>query len=363
MKIRLVNQLRSAEIKEVIVDINKNFCEIDNAKNCSLLQLKKLANFSHFLLEDVNPQMVYEYQNTKQMLEVGIFIYKQILNTAGRVFTIKPAKNFKFNNNPSYINFSLRYTRAAAASIPLNDFEKLAAYFGRPNFKYSNNILINCTIDSANLPVFVDSEHLLKQDATILSLLSLPLDFEVRYIHPHMGLGIFATRKINRGENIGVYCGELDQQRLGVAYLYNLDEDCLNLDISAWRSGNLTGFINHADEVMPEKFLCANLQVNSAIYNGLEFKYFTAKKDINIGAQLLVNYGQEYFEPGINKIHFYSNSQLNIEHDNKLKMQHYNYMADNCNIKEAQTYLFILKLSKFGITVAILYLILFLFFK
>lgn len=124
----------------------------------------------------------------------------------------------------------------------------------------------------------------------------------IKRIDDTVGYGVFAANDISKGDFIGEYAGvvqladkfqETYEENTGheTDYTwYYLDdvEDGPALEINGRLEGNEMRFINHSDE--------SNLDVEHTLYNGQWVIFFVAARDIRKDEQLLINYGEKYWE-------------------------------------------------------------------
>lgn len=116
----------------------------------------------------------------------------------------------------------------------------------------------------------------------------------VRWMDEDIGYGLFAEQDIAKGDFIGEYTGE-------VRLLSRLHPDqngyCLHYHTKWWSLkyymidalllGNLMRFINHSDS--------PNVQPLCGVDRGLQHQIFVARGPIVKGAQLTINYGNDYW--------------------------------------------------------------------
>ena len=119
-----------------------------------------------------------------------------------------------------------------------------------------------------------------------------------------VGYGVFAAADIEAGAFIGEYAGvvqpaedeagrPLDAGGYESDYSwYYLDEvpGAPDLEINGRLEGNELRFVNHSDT--------PNLEVEHTLFEGQWVLFFTAARDIRKGEQLLISYGEAYWEDG-----------------------------------------------------------------
>lgn len=118
--------------------------------------------------------------------------------------------------------------------------------------------------------------------------------------------------------------------------------------LDAIAHGNITRFINHAPNDKPKSstasLLEANVETQYGSSNGIHVVLYVARKDILPGEQLLIDYGQKYFDTRP-LILFKTNGQL-VNSRKKLffwrhsqnKLNYLKIMADH-GVKKAQHYM------------------------
>ncbi len=124
----------------------------------------------------------------------------------------------------------------------------------------------------------------------------------IRRIDKTIGYGVFAARDIRRGDFIGEYAGVVqisgkhtdcydDDKGYESDYSwYYLDEieKGPELEINGRLEGNEMRFVNHGDK--------PNLCVEHTLYQGQWVLFFTAAVDIKKDEQLLISYGEAYWD-------------------------------------------------------------------
>ncbi|HET8581059.1 MAG TPA: SET domain-containing protein [Candidatus Paceibacterota bacterium] len=109
----------------------------------------------------------------------------------------------------------------------------------------------------------------------------------VKRSRPGMGLGLFATDYFKKGEMIIEYTGKIIPTRkadtLGTKYLFEIDEDWT---IDGSPKSNIARYVNHG---------CNPATNVEAEVDGRHIFYYAARA-IEPGEELLVDYGEEYFD-------------------------------------------------------------------
>jgi len=130
----------------------------------------------------------------------------------------------------------------------------------------------------------------------------------IKKIDDTLGYGVFAAENINKGDFIGEYTGvvqiadKLSEEEDEISGYetdytwYYLDEleNGPDLEINGRLEGNEMRFINHSPD--------SNLDVEHTLHNGQWLIFFTAARDIKKDEQLLINYGDQYWEDDYRKM-------------------------------------------------------------
>ncbi len=126
----------------------------------------------------------------------------------------------------------------------------------------------------------------------------------IKKIDDNIGFGVFVAEDIRKGDFIGEYAGVVQvsgknsgrkleeggyESDFSWYYLDDL-KDGPTLEISGRLEGNEMRFINHG--VGP------NLDVEHTLHSGQWVIFFKAKFDIKKNTQLLISYGEAYWEDG-----------------------------------------------------------------
>ncbi|MBS0628551.1 MAG: SET domain-containing protein-lysine N-methyltransferase [Verrucomicrobia bacterium] len=124
-------------------------------------------------------------------------------------------------------------------------------------------------------------------------------NLQLAEVHPEVGMGVFLKpeeKSIEVGSFLGVYAGirELVEENPGftTAYAYNIAKGVnrCSIQVNALNTGNFTRFMNHS-------FLKPNVKpLLSKLPGGRVEILFFALKRINPGEQLLVDYGDQYWQ-------------------------------------------------------------------
>ena len=123
-------------------------------------------------------------------------------------------------------------------------------------------------------------------------------------IDEDVGYGVFAAADIPAGSFIGEYAGVVQRAKTDAGHpldaggyesdysWYYLDDvpGAPDLEINGRLEGNELRFVNHGDT--------PNLEVEHTLFQGQWVLFFTAARDIRTDEQLLISYGEAYWEDG-----------------------------------------------------------------
>jgi len=130
----------------------------------------------------------------------------------------------------------------------------------------------------------------------------------IKRIDKHIGHGVFAADIIKKDDFIGEYTGvvqvageESGRELGGGGYesdfsWYYLDdiEGGPVLEINSLLAGNEMRFVNHST--------APNVDVEHMLHLGLWVIFFKAARDIKSGEQLLISYGEDYWDEGCREL-------------------------------------------------------------
>jgi hypothetical protein len=366
--ITLTNSNPHSQNKQVTIDINQGTCSFTNDKKISLKQLINNPDFTHPLLSEPFTQppdylFHYEYDNIEGLLYSGIFVFSRLIHTDKPLqctFKINPSPLFKYAQCADRIYLSIDRDKAANEYINKRQLEFITSQLMGLKFVFSENIIIDDLFTTKDLLGSINGDLLYKSNAKLIALLKKPKDFsscEIRYISPEVGFGVFARNNIKQGDIISFYTGIKNNNKISFTHFsFRPNKDCLSMDLDAFQYGNITRFINHAPNEKasdnkniknsPSKcLLTANLKASFKYINGIEFVVYVAIKDILTGEQLLVSYGDHYFQQ-IPMIRFKSNGHLintkkkYIWNSSKKKIHYIKIMAE-AGVKKARVYLIV----------------------
>lgn len=297
-----------------------------------------------------------------------IFVYSILLsvdNPESCQFIIKPSPNFQWSKPKGKLFFSINHLKPAHESITFKQFEQLVSQLARNKvkrdlnigiefvFEFIENIIINSQINIQDLPESVNGDLLFSSNQKLIELLKKTNNydrFEVRYISPAIGLGVYSRTMIKKEESICIYSGVKNKISIdSIKYLIYYNNDALNYGTDAIKYGNLGRFINHAASpnenalhLSPTNNLDANIKSECICLNGIEFVLLSANRDIQPGEQLLLNYGDNYFKY-YNELQFNAKGKISgnkqlIKKSNRKKMDEIRILAHH-GVKSAQQYL------------------------
>lgn len=326
MKLTLSNYQKDALPLKVVVNLAENTCTLDDVSIVERHQLFDL-DFHHPLLNEASPrasgaEYTYVYDNFRDLTRCGRFIYSTLLKAKDPRtcrFAIKPTSNYRQHKKTYKIPFSLNPKKPSQKTLSLAQFNEIASWFRDCLFEYQDHVFLEKVFSFQDLPAEINGDRLYEEDLDFINFCERAdalEDYDIRYLHHLIGLGVFARKNIPKGTWIGLYCGLKtikDPEYLN--YTYRGVKDCLNLDIDAKNCGNFTRFINHADhpwrydELEPE-LSYANISANIRSVNGHHFILFIADQEIKAGEQLLVDYGGRYFTHLHDKFFFHRNGRI-----------------------------------------------------
>lgn len=326
MKLILNNDKEDSLPRKVVIDFIAQTCILDDISTVSLESFFTL-DFHHPLLDEpvINPTQhtyTYTYDNFQSLTHAGRFIYSALLrakNPTQCIFVIKPTLRYQQHKSHYTVPFSMHAKKAAKKTLPLEEFNEIASCFRDYAFHYQDNILLDKTFLFSDLPEEINGEHLYQEDTALIEFCERKdelQNYDIRYIHHLIGLGVFTRKNILKGEQIGLYCGaKITKDPEHLSYTYRGVNDCLKLDIDARHYGNFTRFINHADSAcrydeLEPTLSYANVNASAQRINGNYFIIFTAAREIKAGEQLLVDYGGLYFTHLKHKFYIHRNGRI-----------------------------------------------------
>lgn len=316
--ITLTNQDPQSLDQKVRINLSTGLCTLANKKKITLKQFLDEGSFRHPLLTEPHPPNTenffhYEYDDLEGMYRSGIYVYATLLHLEKPhlcQFRINPSPAFQRKPVAQNIYFSMHGRKTAKKSIRINQFEAIIQQLKNKAFAFSEDTIIDTLLTIKDLPQSVNGDLLFKTHENIsketCKLLWEPLqdlnDFELRFISPTIGFGVFSRVAIEKDKILFLYTGVKTYPKESSQYLFIAKKDCLNLYLDAYFQGNIARFVNHAPD--PKKntphetnmpLLEANLRSNTITLHGIETIAYTSNRAIEKGEQLLVDYGRWYF--------------------------------------------------------------------
>lgn len=357
--ITLTNHNPNSQDLEATIHLHRRICSFPDNREMSLSDFLQQSDFKHPLLtkpKTLNDDAAYhyEFENDRSLFGLPGFVYQTLLYTdepARCTFQINPAQNFQYQQCEESIHFSIDSTKPAKETISIKQLNAIVSEVAQFKFAYSDDLTMYDTFGLHDLPLTVNADTLFIGQEHLYELLENPSDlsrFELRYINPVMGFGVYSRTLIKADELVGVYTGvkiNRNQERLNYCFLPA--EDCFNMCLDAKYYGNITRFVNHApdpekEDAVRESTLgqIANLDHSTHYLHGISIIVYRAKRDIEPGEQLLIDYGSSYFVD-IKPTRFKAkNRQVNfLKFFAYTNLPHIKIMASN-GVKSAQAYIY-----------------------
>jgi len=359
VNITLTNKNLHAKDSVVTININTGICTFADKRKTPLKMLLNDADFSHPLLTRTPipaANFHYEYDDIDGLFYSSIYVYSTLLNVdkpQACQFKINPSKKFQSLKFAEQIYFSIHEQKRAEETITIHQLNELVSHLSGFLFKFSEDFMIADTFTINELPSNIDGDALYKRDEKIIELLKNPNDFskfELRYVNPIMGFGVFSRSTLQKDDIVAVYNGvKTAHEPSSLEYTFQIKDDCFNMYLDARQHGNITRFINHAPSPGKSKtnhqkptLLEANVISASHFISGIEVVIYSATKEILPGEQLLVNYGTAYFNDTnigrFNAVGRMISSKRFIPKQTRKKLIHMRIMA-NHGVEKAQIYL------------------------
>lgn len=339
--ISLSNKNPDSQYRQVVIDLDTDKCVLDDKQEVARKQLSSIG-FQHPLITErsipTSDQVFhYEYDDIDGLLHSALYVYSTLLHAENPLsckFKINPSPVFQCPKSIESLYFSIHSHQSAQESISITQLEDIVAHFNGYKFEFLEGIVIDEEFATKDLPKSIDGELLYKTDLELVELLKTPCDhdrYELRYINPAIGFGVFSREAIKKGENIFFYGGVKKNSNThdiyDVSYAFDLRLDCLKMFLDAREYGNIARFVNHAPNpgknnplLWRKPLLEANVNTTSNYLNGVEIVIFAASRDISKGEQLLVDYGNKFFKSA-SMSRFKSNGKISIRNIFKNKVQ------------------------------------------
>ena len=309
--ITLSNHNPLSKCRKATINLATSKCSLAENQDIERMQLMHDRDFIHPLLthptiDSSSDLFHYEYDDIQGLLHSAIYVYSTLLNAVNPhlcQFKIKPSAAFQPVNATENVYFSIHSHQFAQESIHMSQLEALVSHLSGDAFKFIDQLLIDEELTMKDLPSSINGDLLFEADKTLVKRIHEPCalnGFELRYINPNIGFGLFCREGVKKDDILFFYAGKKsihDNKNEKYAFEHRLD--CLNMDIDAQALGNIARFVNHAPNPIAHRqpaFLDANLQSTSHYLHGIEIIVFSAIRDIQPGEQLLVDYGKKFFK-------------------------------------------------------------------
>lgn len=359
VNITLTNHNPQSQDCSVIININTGLCRFSDLREIGLKHLMNKDDFIHPLIMEPFTQTEdnlyhYEYNNIEELLYSGIYVYSRLLKADKPLacqFKINPTPLFKRVTYAEHIDFSINRHQYFKEAISIRQLEALTSHLLGFQFIYSEDYIIDDMFTIEDLPDAVNGDSFYETNSQLLKQLNTSINFsryELRYISPIIGFGVFSKEIIKKGDFISFYTGVKRTKNSPYRnYTFKSQHDCLKMCLDASERGNIARFINHApnhDAASSQEVLVeANVKALHDNLNGIEIILYSAAKEIYPGQQLLVDYGNDFFK-NRHIIRFKTNGQP-INTNKKLfwlhsqkKLNHLKIMAEH-GVKKAQLYI------------------------
>lgn len=359
VNITLTNKNLQGKDSVVTININTGVCTFADKRKLPLKTFLNDVDFSHPLLTRTPipaAHFHYEYDDIDGLFYSSIYVYSTLLNVdkpQACQFKINPSKKFQSLAFAERMYFSIYEQKRAEETITIHQLNELVSHLSGFPFKFSEDFMMADSFTINELPSNINGDTLYERDEKIIELLKKPNDFskfELRYVNPIMGFGVFSRSTLQKGDLVAVYNGiKTAHEPPNLEYTFQIKGDCFNMYLDARQHGNITRFINHAPSPGKNKansqksaLLEANVISTSHFLSGIEVVIYTATKEIVPGEQLLVNYGTGYFnDTDIGRFKA-SGRMLSpkkfIPKQTRQKLTHLRIMA-NHGVEKAQVYL------------------------
>jgi hypothetical protein len=309
INITLTNHKKTAlyPYKHVVFNVETKLFELEDGQSIQQSELFKNKQFSHPLFNEPytpasNFQYDYQYNHITELMYATTFICTVLIHThnpSACHFTIKPSATFQPTKCPETIHISTNHHKKANQSISLNQLNSLISTLSNTPFYFSNDTILYDSYTLKNFPHTIDGDALYSPSTELFQILNTLHQcdaYELRYIHPMLGFGVFSRENIKKDQFISLYSGiQTHAREKKLNYSFKIHKKKSTAYIHASQFGNLTRFINHAPDLTAPQFLTANIKTTQYQLNGLTFVMYKAAKDILAGEQLLLNYGDAFF--------------------------------------------------------------------
>jgi len=193
--------------------------------------------------------------------------------------------------------------------------EDILRFFQSRNIKYLERTRIGWVpllkMNLENTPYYIENKesfqdlsHRYQEDLEKINMASI----YIKQVSPKLGLGVFAAEKISKDAFIGEYTGVVQRttsntgREMGQGGYesdfswYYLDpiEGAPELEINGRLEGNEMRFVNHSENF--------NVDVEHTLFYGHWVIFFKAARTIQKDEQLLISYGEKYWDNDYRKI-------------------------------------------------------------
>lgn len=362
----LTNKNSKSQYHKLAFDLMTGKCVLDEKHEIERQQLSDLG-FEHPLLMDKtlehsNTLFHHEYDSFDGLFHAANYVYSILLNADNPLacrFKITPSTSFQRSYNTGSIYFSICSYHVAKELISIEQLEAIVTHLSGYSFRFFDALMINQEFTVKDLPNSIDGDLLDTADVNFVPLLKASCDlkrYELRYISPTMGFGVFSREPIKNGESLFFYGGVKKMDDISDAsYAFNYRRDCLKMYSDAREYGNLARFINHAPDPNKDQkltkqstFLDANVHTTSNYINGIEIIVFAANRDISPGEQLLVDYGKIFFRSvSMSRFKQHGKPSLKqaLKNSSQKRLTQIRIMAKH-GVKQAQQFLLLRVLSR-----------------
>lgn len=329
VRITLSNQAEQSKVKKVTLDLDKGLCFLNKSEGIALSELSALSFehplLSHPILSLKEGVYQYVYDDYEGLFATSKWVYATLIHAKEPVecrFKVAPSKNYLRLKKQYKFFLSMDYRKPATELMDVGQLNQVITQLSETPFHYQDTLVIDQSFSFADLPKEVNGDELFYTDSGIEQILFHPehlAKFEIRYINRYIGFGIFARKKIDKEELLGIYCGMKEiKQPAACAYYFLPHSDNLHMGTDAKNYGNFTRFINHAPTQGKGQTRTANLITSIYKQNGMLTIVFKALRAIEKNEQLFIDYGEQMVEK-LSPLLFNERSESLDVHNNVIK--------------------------------------------
>lgn len=309
-KIVLDNTNLQSSYKTATVDFVSGYTTFQDKKQIKNDDLRLLTEFTHTLLEapilpKIGDYYCYTYDDFDDFLNVPKRIYSTLLQIEHpkiSQFKIAPSDKYHQLKADYQIYFSVSAQQPALNSIPITQFDEYVSKIKEHKFKYQDKLSLDLVLTINDLAETMSGDLLYQSNSQVEHFYRQKdaLDkYEVRYINQAVGFGVFAREPIKSNAVIAYYCGALVSTNIkDKSCAYTVTPQCLHVYLDARERGNIARFVNHAPRTacrykrkLQSRISTANILTDYVCSQGHYFVALIACRDIDVGEQLLSNYG------------------------------------------------------------------------